>query len=58
MFRIFPVDMAIDRLGQDDHAYSFDWEEDKQCWFDIIHDLAKDRNGMFSRELRMVDPFG
>jgi hypothetical protein len=58
MFRIFPVDIAIDRLGDDDHAYSFDWEEDKQYWFDIVHDLAKDRNGMFRREIRMVDPFG
>jgi hypothetical protein len=33
LLRIFPVDMEIDRLGEDDHAYSFDWEEGKQDWF-------------------------
>jgi hypothetical protein len=48
LFRIFPVDMEIDRLGDDDHAYSFD----------IVHDLAKDPHGMYSREIGMVDPFG
>jgi hypothetical protein len=24
LFRIFPVDLGIDRLGDDDHASSFD----------------------------------
>jgi hypothetical protein len=50
--------MKIDRLGDDDHEYSFYWEAGKQYWFDIIHDLSKDRHGNFSREIRMVDPFG
>jgi hypothetical protein len=27
LFRIFPVDVGIDRLDDEDHAYSFDWEE-------------------------------
>jgi hypothetical protein len=42
LFRIFPVDMETDRLGDDDHAYSFDWEAGKQYWFDIIHDPERD----------------
>jgi hypothetical protein len=58
LFRIFPVDMDIQRLGDDDHAYSFDWEEGKQYWFDIIKDQSRDKRGQFSRELRMVDAFG
>jgi hypothetical protein len=54
-FRIFPVDMEIDRLGDDDHAFSFDWVEGKQYWFEIVHDLSKDQRGMFSHEIRMID---
>jgi hypothetical protein len=30
LFRIFPVDLEIDRLDDEDHASSFDWEEGKQ----------------------------
>jgi hypothetical protein len=58
LFRIFPVDLGIDRLDDEDHAYSFDWEEGKQYWFDIVHDLSRDRRGICRREIRMVDPFG
>jgi hypothetical protein len=49
---------VIDRLGDDDHAYSFDWIAGKQYWFDIIHDSVKDPHEVCSREIRMVDPFG
>jgi hypothetical protein len=42
LFRIYPVDMDIQRLGDDDHSYSFDWEDGKQYWFDIVHDASKD----------------
>jgi hypothetical protein len=55
-FRLFPVDMEIDRLGEDDHAFSFDLVEGKQYWFEIVHDLAKDPHGLFSQEIRMIDP--
>jgi hypothetical protein len=53
-FRIFPVDMDIQKLGDDDHAYSFDWVEGKQYWFDIVHDHARDKHDL-CREIRMVD---
>jgi hypothetical protein len=53
MFQIFPVDMNIQQFG-DDHAYSFDWVEGKQYWFDIVHDHARDKHDL-CREIRMVD---
>jgi hypothetical protein len=43
LFRIYPVDRDIQRLGNDDHAFSFDWKEGMQYWFGIIHDAVKDR---------------
>jgi hypothetical protein len=55
LFRLFPVDIEIGRLGDDDHTFSFDWLEGKQYWFEIVHDLSKDPHGTFSREIRMVD---
>jgi hypothetical protein len=55
LFRIFPVDMEIDRLGEEDHAYSFDWQEGKQYWFEIVHDLSRDPDGQFSQDIRMID---
>jgi hypothetical protein len=56
MFRIYPVDMDIQRLGDDDHAYSFDWVEGKQYWFDTVHDHdhARDKHDL-CRQIRMVD---
>jgi hypothetical protein len=56
--RIFPVDRNIFRLDGEDSSYSFDWEEGKQYWFDIVQDPGRDRQHMFCREIRMVDPFG
>jgi hypothetical protein len=41
-------------LVDDDHAYSSDWEEGKQYWFDIVHDSARDRRDP-SRQIRMID---
>jgi hypothetical protein len=58
IFRIFPVDMAIDKPGDADHAYSFDWVEGKQYWFEIVRDPADDLHGPHSQEIWMVDPFG
>jgi hypothetical protein len=58
LFRIFPIDMENERLDDEHHAYSFDWEAGKQYWFDIVRDPSKDRNDRYGREIRMVDPFG
>jgi hypothetical protein len=54
LFRIYPVDMDIQKLGDDVHSYSFDWEEEKQYWFDIVHDSANDPHDL-CRQVRMVD---
>jgi hypothetical protein len=43
LFQIYPVDMNIQRMWDEDHAYSFDWVEGRQYWFDIFHDHAKDK---------------
>jgi hypothetical protein len=56
-FRIYPVDMDIQKLGDDDHSYSFDWEEGKQYWFDVVHDSGKDPHNL-CRRIQMVDPSG
>jgi hypothetical protein len=32
---IYPTDNQITKLGAEDHAYSFDWVEDMQYWWDI-----------------------
>jgi hypothetical protein len=53
LFRIYSVDGNIQRLGDDDHAYSFDWTKVRQYWFEIVHDHARDRHD-FSREIQMV----
>jgi hypothetical protein len=53
-FQIYPVDLNITRLGDDDHEYSFDWIEGMQYWFDIVHNHAKDKHN-FCQEIRMVD---
>jgi hypothetical protein len=53
MLRIYPVDGDIQRLGDDDHAYSVDWKDGAQHWFEIVHDLSKYRNNL-TRQIRMV----
>lgn len=57
LLRIYPVDMNVQRLGNDDHAYFFDWIDEGQYWFDIVHDHDKDPHD-FCREIRMVDSSG
>jgi hypothetical protein len=57
LFQIYQVDMNIQRLGVEDRAYSCDWVEGKQYWFDIVHDHAKDKQN-FCREIRMVNYSG
>jgi hypothetical protein len=42
-------------LGNDDHAFSFDWKEGAQYWFDIVHDSARDRMDL-TRQIHMIDP--
>jgi hypothetical protein len=58
LFRLYPVDLVVDRLGDEDHAYSLHWTPNRHYWFDIVHDLAKDPNGRNSKEIRMVNAFG
>jgi hypothetical protein len=36
-------------------SHSFNWQEGKQYWFEIIHDLSGDPDRQFSQEIRMVD---
>jgi hypothetical protein len=57
LFRIYPVDMDIQHLGDDDHSYSFDWQNDQQYWFDIVHDHAKDPHDL-CHQVRMMDSIG
>jgi hypothetical protein len=57
LFRIYPVDVDIQRMGDDDHSYSFDWEEGHQYWFDIVHDHSKDPHDL-CRQVRMVGSMG
>jgi hypothetical protein len=57
LFRIFQIDGEIQRLGDDDFAYSFDWKEGRQYWFEIVHDLSRDRFNL-TRQVRMADANG
>jgi hypothetical protein len=41
----------------DDHAYSFDWVEGNQYWFEVVHDHARDKQDL-CREIRIVDGCG
>jgi hypothetical protein len=58
LFWLYPTDNSIQRLGNDDHAYTFNWEEGKQYWWDIIYDPALDRRAGQGREIRVIDGFG
>jgi hypothetical protein len=49
--------MDIERLGDDDHSYSFGWEDGKQYWFEVVHDSSKDPHGL-CRQIRMANPAG
>jgi hypothetical protein len=53
MLRICPVDGDIQRLGDDDHAYSFEWKDGAQYWFEIVHDLSRDRHNL-TREIALI----
>jgi hypothetical protein len=57
MLRIYPVDGDKELVGDDDHAYSFDWKNGAQYWFEIVHDLSRDRHNL-TREIRMADHAG
>lgn len=57
IFRIFPVDNVISRMGDDDHTDSFDWQESVQYWFDIIRDPIKGPRGG-CQEIRLIDASG
>jgi hypothetical protein len=57
IFRIFPVNNEVQRLGDDDHAYSFDWGENHQYWFHIVRDANMDQQNL-CKEIRSVDGAG
>jgi hypothetical protein len=57
LFRIFPVVGTVDNQDAEDFAYSIVWEAEKQYWFDIVYDPAKDLGGL-ARQVLMVDSFG
>jgi hypothetical protein len=57
LFRIFPTVGDVENQDPDDGSYSITWEENKQYWYDIIYDEARDRRGA-AKEIRMVDYSG
>jgi hypothetical protein len=58
VFRLFPMDGVVTRLGADDGAYSFEWTEGRQYWWTNAHDPAKDRRTAAGREMKLVNPEG
>jgi hypothetical protein len=57
LFRILPVAGQVDNPDPDDFSYDITWEDEKQYWYDIIYDPAKDRNDR-ARQVLMVDSAG
>jgi hypothetical protein len=57
LLRIFPVVATVENRDDEDHSYSITWEADKQYWFDIVYDIAKDMDSK-SRQVYMVDSEG
>jgi hypothetical protein len=58
MFRIYPVDNVITRLSREDGAYSVDWVEGKQYWWENVHDPLCDNLRSRGKEIGMLDGFG
>jgi hypothetical protein len=42
LLRIYPVDCVVADQDQVDFSYTFDWEADKQYWFDVIYEDGRD----------------
>jgi hypothetical protein len=57
LLRIYPATGSVGNRSEEDHSYTIDWEADKQYWFDIVYDEAKDRRDQ-SKLVRMVDLYG
>jgi hypothetical protein len=57
LFRIYPVVGTVDNQDAIDHSYDINWEDEKQYWFDIIHDPGRDPSGR-AKEVTMVDATG
>jgi hypothetical protein len=57
LLRIFPVDGRVDNRDEEDHSYTFEWEEGKQYWYDIAYDPWKDA-GSRTRTIKMIDRYG
>jgi hypothetical protein len=49
------VDNQIVKLGDDDKAYSFEWIEDKQHWWDMKHEAAFDPRDLAHQVLVVHD---
>jgi hypothetical protein len=54
LFRIYPVDMDIQRIDEEDTSYSFDWVDQARYWFEVVHDRSRDGHDL-CRQIRMVD---
>jgi hypothetical protein len=57
LFRIYPVVGTVDNQDAEDMSYDITWEEGKQYWYDIVYDIARDRNGK-SKAITMIDHAG
>jgi hypothetical protein len=57
LFRIFPVEGTVDNQDAEDSSYDIAWEAEKQYWYDIVYDPAKDREN-HARKVWMIDPTG
>jgi hypothetical protein len=51
VFRLFAMVNAIQRPGGEDQAYTFNWEEGKQYWWDNVYDPAMDRGTGQGKEM-------
>jgi hypothetical protein len=57
LFRIYPVDGRVENRDEEDHSYTFNWESDKQYWFDIIYDISRDLENE-AKVIKMIDGYG
>jgi hypothetical protein len=57
-FKIFPVNNVLQKQGNDDKAYAFDWEEGRQYSWENVCDPAFALRGGVGHEIKMVHESG
>jgi hypothetical protein len=58
VFRLYPVDGEIQKIGRGDFACSFDWIAGNQYWWENICDLGLDLRTGKGREIKIIDGLG